>query len=228
MNIKLTPKRYTLTAVPRGGFTQPQSAGAGFTLLESLLAMSLFAIMTIVILDVFTQTQSIQARASSLQKLQDDGRFIMNKLASDIRNGSILYECYESQVPGVCDAPINSVNGNTVLAIKDREGASVIVKQGTLVSQCGDSKNTPCLLISRDYGATFSRMSQGGGKIVSFQVFLFPDKDPFAFAADGIQYQSNDQPRVRIVFTEKTTVTRKKEEATITLQTLVSTREYKR
>jgi len=204
---------------------------SGFTLLEALLAISIFSIMTVVILDVFVRTQSIQARASSMQKLQDDGRFIMNKIASDIRNGSLLYECYEAHVPSVCDAPIDSLNGNMVLALKDREGTTVIMKQGITVAECGLAKNTPCLLISKssDLGSVnFSRISEGNSKISDFRVFLFPDKNPFALTPDGVAYQSNDQPRVRVAFTETSTVTRKKEEATLTLQTLVSTREYRR
>ncbi len=219
MDLKLYAKRYTL------------NAQKGFTLLEALLAISIFSIMTIVILDVFTRTQSIQARASSMQKLQDDGRFIMNKIASDIRNGSLLYECYESHVPGVCDAPIDSLNGNAVLALKDREGTTVVMKQGITVAECGLAKNTPCLLISKSSdleSVNFSRISEGNSKISDFRVFLFPDKNPFALTPDGVAYQSNDQPRVRVAFTETSTVTRKKEEATLTLQTLVSTREYRR
>lgn len=58
---------------------------SGFTLIESLVSVAIFSIAISVIATVFFNTNSLQQRTKNLQQVQNEGRYILDKLAKEIR-----------------------------------------------------------------------------------------------------------------------------------------------
>lgn len=58
---------------------------SGFTLIESLVSVAIFSIAISVIATVFFNTNNIQQRTKNLQQVQNEGRYILDKLAKEIR-----------------------------------------------------------------------------------------------------------------------------------------------
>jgi len=57
----------------------------GFTLIEALVSVAIFSIAITVIATVFFNTNNLQQRTKNLQQLQNEGRYILDKLAKEIR-----------------------------------------------------------------------------------------------------------------------------------------------
>ncbi len=58
---------------------------SGFTLIESLVSVAIFSIAISVIATVFFNTNNLQQRTKNLQQVQNEGRYILDKLAKEIR-----------------------------------------------------------------------------------------------------------------------------------------------
>lgn len=211
----------------------------GFTFVEVILVVTIFSIAIVAVSDLFMRAQRTQRVTAVLQRLQDDGRFVLQRLTNEIRSGSIDFDCYGPQAP--CGEILNSVNGNATLGIKNASGTTYIIRaaRGVGSTECIDSQSTPCLLISDDRGITWTSLTSRGVKLarrnidantqiplVSF--FLSPDKDPFIFDEAQNQYLSNKQPTVTVAFTLASAVEGRREDVRLSLQTTIATREYKR
>ncbi len=57
----------------------------GFTLIEMLVSASLFALAITMVSTIFVNANSLQGRTVAWQKLQNDGRYITEKIAREIR-----------------------------------------------------------------------------------------------------------------------------------------------
>ena len=57
----------------------------GFTLIEVLVSVAIFSIAISVIATVFFNTNNLQQRTKNLQQVQNEGRYILDKLAKEIR-----------------------------------------------------------------------------------------------------------------------------------------------
>lgn len=62
----------------------------GFTLVELLIVMGIFSILLIVLTDIFVNSLNIKLLSESSSYLQQDGRFISQKLMFDINNASSI------------------------------------------------------------------------------------------------------------------------------------------
>lgn len=58
---------------------------SGFTLIEVLVSVAIFSIAISVIATVFFNTNNLQQRTKNLQQVQNEGRYILDKLAKEIR-----------------------------------------------------------------------------------------------------------------------------------------------
>lgn len=70
------------------------TSSPAFTLVEMLIASSLFAILTSLVLVFFVNTTRVSGAFKEKQILFDDGQFVMNKLVREISNSAIDYEEY--------------------------------------------------------------------------------------------------------------------------------------
>ena len=72
------------------------SCKKGFTLPELLVAMSIFIVVTGISVTVFAQIVKSQNNILRQQKVQDESRFVMEKIMKELMNGTIDYAQYHN------------------------------------------------------------------------------------------------------------------------------------
>jgi len=200
----------------------------GFTLVEMVITIFLFSLLIMIVSDVFSRAQQAQRRTVALQRLQDDMRFFINKISSSIKSGSVAYDWYAQQTTLI------SQSGNELLALTTFDGKKLLVKRGKDANTvCGTDEREPCFLfMSEDEGGSWQQASSNDIRINALVFFITPDKDPFPLQelGDGsLGYNANAQPKVTIALQASSRVTGLRGQSpSMTLQTTVSTREYKR
>ena len=61
----------------------------GFTLVEMLIAVTVFSVAAVIIGAIFINSVSIEQRTANYQKLQSNGRYILEKIAKEARGREI-------------------------------------------------------------------------------------------------------------------------------------------
>ncbi|MEK7649260.1 MAG: type II secretion system protein [Patescibacteria group bacterium] len=203
----------------------------GFTFMEMIVVVTIFSILMMATSDIFMRAQRTQRKTAALQRLQDDTRFLTQKITSELQAGSIDYANALYTNAQSCDvaAPsaITPVDGNAVLVLRRFDGSRLYVKKDDTAGVCVDETSTPCLAMSDD-NATWSSASSKGVKVESLTFYISPDKDPFTFCDASATYLRDTQPRVTIALRASATVTGSKEPVVLSVQTTISSREYKR
>lgn len=69
----------------------PNKNQNGFTLIESIVALSIFSLLMVVVSSIFINANNLQKNIAAYQRLQNDGRFILEKLAREIRGRELVY-----------------------------------------------------------------------------------------------------------------------------------------
>lgn len=71
--------------------TQPSKNGAGFTLMEIMVATVIFAIVAVALLSLFNYVLKINRRGEALRQATQDSRDFVEFLVKEVRNGQIDY-----------------------------------------------------------------------------------------------------------------------------------------
>ncbi len=123
-----------------------KKSGAGFTLVEILLATALFSMTMLIGTSVFILAHRTQRIITASQKLQDDTRYIMEAISRDIKFTTVDYGCYNQSTQtcypadftGTGDANISLQTSHgqaNVLALKHSSGVqtfyAVFVPEGS-------------------------------------------------------------------------------------------------
>ncbi|MFH0951645.1 MAG: prepilin-type N-terminal cleavage/methylation domain-containing protein [Patescibacteria group bacterium] len=196
----------------------------GFTLIEILIAITLFSITIVVAVDVIVAYTKLQNRGVIQQTLGSDARFVMESIARQMRLGTIDYDYYadppdESGEIYLTAGPINK------LAIKDNANNVTLYRLNT---------GTDKVEVSNDIydigGGTWTSITPDDIEISRLDFYISPAVDPFALqdpvpAADS-KYKSDEQPRVTIVMSSISNKTNPPVEKH--LQTTISSRFYVR
>lgn len=66
----------------------------GFTLVELLVAMSIFVVVSLISVTVFAQIIRSQTYLNDRRNLQEEGRFLLEKIVKELKNGTIDYPQY--------------------------------------------------------------------------------------------------------------------------------------
>lgn len=64
----------------------------GFTLAEMLITIGVFAIVSVVTSSIFINVNNLQQQTGNLQRLQNEGRYLLEKMAKEIRGRELNYE----------------------------------------------------------------------------------------------------------------------------------------
>lgn len=207
--------------------TKKRKALPGFTFMEMIVVISLFSILMVATSDIFMRAQRTQRKTAALQRLQDDARYLMQKTATELQAGSIDYGQYANAQD--CDdthvSAIKPADGNALLAFRRFDGSHLYLQKSDSV--CVDEQSTPCFAMSDD-GATWSSASSKGVKIESLFFYISPDKDPFTYCDASGAYLRDVQPRVTVNLTASATVAGVTEPVRLSVQTTLTSREYKR
>ncbi|MBI4121988.1 MAG: type II secretion system protein [Parcubacteria group bacterium] len=188
---------------------------AGFTLMEMIVATSIFAIASVIIADLFLISNRAQRRAEVSQAIQSDARVMMAGITDRIRSGEIDYAALPRPV----------VNPSGALALIDERGREVVIRESdsTFVNTvCPSLASTPCLEISEDGGATFAPMTSGRLRVVGVKFYILPVESPLT--QNGGAFTQNTQPRVTVVLGLQSASANADAQTTTFVQTTVSSR----
>ena len=172
----------------------------GFTLLEIMLTVAIFAICSVAISGIFLAANNLQNQLANSQRVQSDARYILEKIAKEVRGNelSLVY---------------NLTNSTTTLSfMTDELGYAVAFKFDTSTKS----------LLYKNSGQWVPLNSED--IIVSdVKFYIFPTKDPFVNTSST----SNEQPRVTVTLEMKNKYPGRFQK-TIFLQTTISSKYYKR
>lgn len=189
---------------------------SGFTLVEMIVATSIFAILAVLISGIFLQMTGVQRETANYQRLQNDGRYILEKLAKEIRAREIDY-------------PVATQN-TTLNFQKDEVGEQVSV---CFVSSIGSLKyfvsgldeNIGTNLMSRACLSRGSDLNAKDIEVSSVNFYVTPTTEEKW--ADPVTF-NNQQPRVTIVLKLRNRGIPADKIKELFLQTTISSKVYKR
>lgn len=212
-----------------------QKNNQAFTLIEILITISIFALVTVMISAVYIGFSHIQARANATQRILNDSQFILEAMAREIRNDLILN--YNPSAVD-CNAAIGA-DFNSCILLQREDGQIVAFTYNEtsrdlyfiLLGNC-NSDLTTCQW-GGDYGDGTTENYESytimlGPTLSSIQVDalafnITPDTDPFILG--GV----NRQPKVTIQLEVSYASTGDEfEDVTQLLQTTVSSRVYRK
>lgn len=198
----------------------------GFTFMEMIVVVLLFSLVMMATADLFIRSQRTQRKTAALQRLQDDVRFLINKMALELQLGSLDYGAYaNAQQCGAAQSSINPLDGNDTLVVRRFDGSRLFIKKADDI--CVDAQSAPCFAVSED-GTSWSAASGRGVKVETMKFFITPAKDPLVYCESEAAYVSDQQPRVTITLTVSATVTSVREPVELAVQTTISSRNYQR
>ncbi len=218
----------------------------GFTLIEMLIATSLFSVVILTSTDIFLRVQRAQRQAALLEKTQSVTRFFLARVTQEIQSGSIDYGYYYGTESG-SDSTVglkndqqtkraNEAISSQTLALRTAEGERLLFTTRPKghtdfgsAAPCATDDVAPCLIIATTSPTTQAeRMNPPGYTVQKLLFTITPGLDPFAVDPTTNDFQSNSQPRVTIMLTAQSTINGVKQPLNLTTQTTVSTREYRR
>lgn len=186
----------------------------GFTLLELMLAITLFSVATIIAVSALFGVVAFQRKSSALQRVENNINFALKAMMVDIAVGD-LYYCGTTVPSG----PINNIlpqscwsTGDPLIVFRNvRDEKTVYRLDNGTIERCVD------VLAS---GVCDAGSGAGYLKLTSADIDI--DNAVSLFYVDGAEGIATDtkQPRVQVVISARTDVGRETE--VINLQTTVS------
>ncbi|MBI2099484.1 type II secretion system protein [Candidatus Uhrbacteria bacterium] len=188
----------------------------GFTLVEMLVAVSLFSIVVAATADLYLAISRAQKSVRARQRLGSEARFAAELISREIRAGTIDYAAYGGSAP-------KSAN---FLYLRDRDGNAETFRVSGGPAQCVEASH-PCLVVCDSLGncSPLSTKNIFWDKI-DFRVS--PERDPFLFDPVTGAYAADEQPHVTIAAKLRAESNLPEERAEIDGQITVVSRVYKR
>ncbi len=207
---------------------------AGFSLVEMLIAVSVFAVIATIASSMFSTFANNQKRTQSSQVLLNNAQYALEIISRELKNNEIisfdtlacssidarytkclLFVRENGETAGFFyDGTYNGGSDNTEIELDYAQ--LDCVRNGNVYSACSfSSGQSPVVLLSQSYNKT---------QITDLDFVLTPATNPY-FDDTGLV---NQQPKVTINLVVKYFSTQPIEQASHHLQTTVSSRIYKR
>ncbi|MBI5765715.1 prepilin-type N-terminal cleavage/methylation domain-containing protein [Candidatus Falkowbacteria bacterium] len=177
---------------------------SGFTLVEVLVAMGIFAVVSVIISSISLNVNNLQQNTANYQRLQNDGRYIIEKLAREIRGREVRY-------------PVGATSTDQLNFKKDEDGKSLSISlaTGNLIYRVYDEETGQ---------AKEDSLNAEDVNVVAVKFFVAPYVEDIW----GSESITNVQPRVTILLKLRNVAANPKYEKELILQTTVSSKVYKR
>lgn len=199
----------------------------GFTLVEMLVAISIFAVVATLAASLFSTFANNQNKTKVSQELLNNSQYVLEIISREVKNNEIIafgaQQCQDLDLIYTQCLLFVRESGETagfVYDSMDQSLAYVLLdcqKDGVIYSDCDiASTQEPTILLSADYNQT---------RIDDLAFVLKPDDFNPYFDQSG---SYNQQPQVTIKLKVSYPSSRLAEQATHYLQTTVSSRVYKR
>lgn len=173
----------------------------GFTLAEVVVALGIFSIASVVISAVYLNANNLHQHTANFQRLQNDGRYLVEKIAREIRAREIKYPLEANQ-------PQDHIE-----FLKDELGQEVSI------ARSADNKN-----LEYRISGQAANLNADDVEITDVKFYIIPSEED-KWNTEPI---SNKQPRVVIVLRLKNKDVNPKFQKEIAIQTTISSKIYKR
>ncbi|MBI5755079.1 type II secretion system protein [Candidatus Peregrinibacteria bacterium] len=195
----------------------------GFTLIELMISMVVFAIFITVMFSTYLFVASASRDANEERKAIEEAQFLLDEMVRTVRAGTVDYSCYDAaDVCGVlnADGRVDGIlavrlkaTGERVLFQKDAESALTILYQKK--SNAGEWQNS----------SSPKKLSHEKITVERLDFLITPSADPYTHVVDNqFQYQS----RVSIFMEIQAPARSRPDGIRIPAQTTVSSRFYNR
>lgn len=174
----------------------------GFTLIEILMATAIFGVLSVTICGIFVNASNLQSQISNYQKLQNDGRYMIEKIAKEVRSKNLIL-LYPTGNPTSSVAFWPDELENRVKIYFDASSSALIYEKNGQAAQLNSSDV----------------------EVIRAKFFIYPVQDPFNI---NVASTTPDiQPRITILLdiANKSVPKYRKE---LILQTTISSRRYMR
>jgi prepilin-type N-terminal cleavage/methylation domain-containing protein len=165
--------------LPISSFEFQVSQQKGFTLMEAIVSVAIFAFVMVSAMAVYLTALQIDSKTRAERAVQQNVRFITEFLGKEIRNGSIDYPAY----------------GGTITY--NSSGYTNVVH---MVNQLNEHESVTCdptnsnLILSKAAGAT--NLNSARVRVTRCAFYVAPATDPFKPVSDS---PPNEQPFVTVV-----------------------------
>lgn len=192
-------------------------SGAGFTLIEAVVALGIFSIATTYAVSIFVQSNQIQKRTANIQRITADARYVLEVMSREVRLGHLDYNYSGYTLPldaNQAELALLDVNGQPVRFKRFDEGTGRFTVQVCEGAGCASNLY---------YDITPKDLS-----VEKLNFYISPATDPFVWDLGQAMYSNNEQPRVTIVMETKSIRPDLPTPQVINFQTTVTERKYAR
>ena len=200
---------------PKPHYRKLNQQQRGFTLMEMLVVLGIFATISVAVTDIFLLSTKAQRRVGDAERTQGDARSALEYLVRTVRTGTIAYDLLPNPLP----TPLTSI------AVRNNGGMLLQFSLSSDPLACGSSA-IPCLLVTEGEAVSVTApLTSNNVAVNDLRFFLSPQTDPFSFDASAGSYASDAQP---ILTVSMTVSPPGKTAQQIVLQTSVTPRQYAR
>lgn len=173
----------------------------GFTLIEIVVAIGIFSIASVIISAIYLNANNLHQQTAIFQRLQNDGRYMVEKITREIRAREIKYPVEASQSQDHLDF------------LKDENGEEVSI------ALSADNKN-----LEYSVNGASANLNADDVEMADVKFYIIPNQENL-WGSDPL---TNKQPRVTLFLKLKNKAVNPKFQKEITIQTTISSKIYKR
>ncbi len=203
-----------------------------FTLVEIMIVMGLFLIVTTAVVEIFVQTTRYGRQVVARAKIQDRVRGSLESMARTIRVSNIDYDSYDGgTLPAQPMTSIRLRNPNESYRWDGYSRPDWVIRLESDPTKCADlGSSSPCMILSEGWwsGGDLAAFNPQGTVVEDLRFYVSPSKDPFALNRDTGTYASDDQPLVTVYLRVRGLALKPSDEWVMSLQTTVTPRLYLR
>lgn len=191
----------------------------GFTLVEMLITAGLFAITSVLVGGVFINVNNLQQQTSSMEKLQNDGRYMMEKMGREIRGRELNYN------------EMSILAGNNLVDAEGRTNALIFNKDevGEIWSlgYNDQTKEAGIVILKGDvvngYTSAAATLNSADVSVDNLQFVINPLRNPYE---NGVNVDYIYQPKVTVFLTISNRNVAERYRKQLKLQTTISSKVY--
>ncbi len=190
----------------------------GYTVLELLVVMLLFAIIITILSQTYISFIRLYHKMAYSSLLQQDLRYFTEYTARLARNTPVDFSALST-----------AESVSSTLSFKPENGLATVIKLSAYGDAwCADDATVRCLLLSKDGGASWSPLTSKHVNVEEFKAVVWPKLSPFELSPMTGDYYNDTQPMATVYLKLMYMARLEQERVTSDVQTTISSRVYVR